>query len=57
MGIRPWMYSAFVQTLLLTISSRLGHRATHDVMEAWVNVFAFVLKRMLPAAIRGLAKN
>ena len=57
MGIRPWMYSAFVQTLLLTIASRLGHRATHDVMEAWVNVFAFVLKSMLPAAIRGLAQN
>ena len=32
MGIRPWMYAAFVQTLLLTIASRLGNRATHDVM-------------------------
>ena len=57
MGIRPWMYAAFVQTLLLTIASRLGNRATHDVMEAWVNVFAFVLKTMLPAAIRGLTQN
>lgn len=57
MGIRPWMYAAFIQTLLLTIASRLEHRATHDVMEAWVNVFAFVLKLMLPSAIRGLVQN
>ena len=34
--IRPWQYSVFVQTLLVTISSRLGTGATNDVMEAWV---------------------
>lgn len=50
-GIRPWQYSIFVQTLLLTISSRLGTGATSDVMEAWVNMFAFVMKSMLPPAI------
>ncbi|CAM9258321.1 unnamed protein product, partial [Ectocarpus fasciculatus] len=49
--IRPWQYSIFVQTLLLTISSRLGTGATTDVMEAWVNMFAFVMKGMLPSAI------
>ncbi|CAM9918622.1 unnamed protein product, partial [Ectocarpus fasciculatus] len=47
MLIRPWQYSIFVQTLLLTISSRLGTGATTDVMEAWVNMFAFVMKGML----------
>lgn len=52
-GIRPWQYSIFVQTLLNTISSRLGVDATSDVMEAWVNLFAFVMKGMLPAAIKG----
>lgn len=51
--IRPWQYSVFVQTLLQTIASRLGTSATNDVMEAWVNLFAFVLKSMLPPAIKG----
>jgi hemoglobin-like flavoprotein len=52
-GIRPWQYSVFVQTLLMTISSRLGTAATNDVMESWVNMFAFVLRSMLPPAIKG----
>lgn len=52
-GIRPWQYSIFVEVLLSTISSRLGTGATNDVMEAWVNLFAFMLKAMLPLAIRG----
>jgi hemoglobin-like flavoprotein len=51
-AIRPWQYSIFVQTLLNTISSRLGREATSDVMEEWVNLFAFVMQGMLPAAIR-----
>mmetsp|Transcript_32692 Transcript_32692/g.33339 ORF Transcript_32692/g.33339 Transcript_32692/m.33339 type:complete len:319 (+) Transcript_32692:49-1005(+) len=51
--IRPWQYSVFVQTLLLTISNRLGTEATTDVMSAWVNLFAFVMKGMLPNAIKG----
>jgi hypothetical protein len=53
LGIRPWQYSVFVQTLLLTISNRLGTGATNDVMESWVNMFAFVLRSMLPPAIKG----
>ena len=52
-AIRPWQYSIFVQTLLNTISSRLGRNATSDVMEAWVNMFAFVMRGMLPPAIKG----
>jgi hypothetical protein len=31
----------------------LGTHATSDVMEAWVNLFAFVMKSMLPPAIKG----
>lgn len=50
-GIRPWQYSIFVQTLLLTISVRLGTGATNDVMAAWVNMLAFVMRSMLPPAI------
>jgi hemoglobin-like flavoprotein len=50
-GIRPWQYTVFIQCLLLTLSSRLGTAATSDVMEAWVNAFAFVCKSMLPPAI------
>mmetsp|Transcript_6152 Transcript_6152/g.6345 ORF Transcript_6152/g.6345 Transcript_6152/m.6345 type:complete len:281 (+) Transcript_6152:96-938(+) len=52
-NIRPWQYSVFVQTLLITISSRLGTDATTDVMAAWVNLFAFVMKSMLPPSIAG----
>lgn len=51
-AIRPWQYAVFVQTLLHTISSRLGREATSDVMEAWVNLFAFVMQGMLPSAIK-----
>jgi hemoglobin-like flavoprotein len=52
-AIRPWQYSIFVQTLLLTIASRLGTGATNNVMEAWVNLFAYVMHGMLPHAIKG----
>jgi hemoglobin-like flavoprotein len=53
-GIRPWQYSFFIRTLLLTISSRLGCQATADVMESWVHLFAYTFKYMLPHAIKGL---
>ena len=56
-GIRPWMYSLFVETLLLTIASRLGYHARAEVMEAWVNIFAFTFKHMLPTAIKGLVNE
>lgn len=51
-GIRPWMYSVFCQTLLNTIASALGTKATNYVMEAWVNLFAYMLRSMLPPSIR-----
>lgn len=52
-AIRPYMYSVFVQTLLYTIANQLGLNATHEVMEAWVNVFSFIMRSMLPPAIKG----
>jgi hemoglobin-like flavoprotein len=52
-AIRPWQYSTFVQTLLNTIASRLGENATTNVMESWVNLFAYVMQGMLPHAIKG----
>jgi hemoglobin-like flavoprotein len=52
-AIRPYMYSIFAQTLLYTISNQLGHDASHEVMEAWVNVLSFIMKSMLPPAIKG----
>ena len=51
-AIRPWQYSVFVQALLNTMSSRLGTAATSNVMEAWVNLFAYVMRAMLPLAIK-----
>jgi len=56
-NVRPWQYSVFIQTLLLTISARLGVEASNEVMDAWVNLFAYVLKGMLPAAIDGLVMD
>jgi len=50
-AIRPYMYSIFIQTLLYTIANQLGTQATHEIMEAWVNVFSFIMKSMLPLAI------
>jgi hemoglobin-like flavoprotein len=55
--IRPWQYSVFVQTLLNTMSSRLGVQATHEVMTAWVHLFAFILRSILPVAIKGLVNE
>ena len=52
-GIRPWQYAVFVQTLLNTIASRLGSEASSNVMESWVHQFAYVMKYMLPHAIKG----
>jgi hypothetical protein len=52
-AIRPWMYSAFMQTLMNTLSSRLGNEASKKVMEAWVNLFAYIMKFLLPPAIQG----
>jgi len=52
-NIRPYMYSIFVQTMLYTIANQLELHASHEVMEAWVHMFAFVMKSMLPLAIKG----
>lgn len=52
-GIRPWQYSVFIQILLQTISARLDAKATNDIMEAWVNLFALILRSLLPPAIAG----
>lgn len=55
--IRPWQYAVFIQTLMNTISSRLGASATHEVMTAWAHLFAFVLSQILPVAIKGLVNT
>lgn len=51
-GIRPWQYSVFITVLVATISCRLGTEASSVVMEAWVNLFAYVIRTMLPFAIK-----
>ncbi len=55
--IRPWQYSVFIQTLINTISSCLGPFATQQVMSAWSNLFAFILRSMLPVAIKGMVNE
>jgi hypothetical protein len=44
--IKPYLYSVFVQ--IQTVAFRLGTDATNQIMEAWVNQFAFVMRSMLP---------
>jgi hemoglobin-like flavoprotein len=55
MQILPWQYSIFVELLINTIASQLGVLASPEIMVSWVNLFAFMLKYMLPSAIDGLA--
>lgn len=55
--IRPWQYSTFIQCLISALSSRLGPRATSEVMGAWVNLFAFILQNILSVAIKGLVNE
>jgi hemoglobin-like flavoprotein len=55
--IRPWQYAVFIQTLMNTISSRLGTAAAHEVMTAWAHLFAFMLSQILPVAIKGLVNT
>ena len=50
-GIRPYQYAVFINVLIATISSRLGEKANNNTMEAWVNLFAFVFRTMLPPAL------
>lgn len=52
-GIRPWMYSLLLETLLLTIAERLGTEASLEVMSSWVNLVAFVFRSMMPQALQG----
>lgn len=51
--VRPWQYAALIDILLQTLSAQLGSKATNDVMEAWVHLFAFILRSLLPPAIEG----
>mmetsp|Transcript_14342 Transcript_14342/g.21101 ORF Transcript_14342/g.21101 Transcript_14342/m.21101 type:complete len:239 (-) Transcript_14342:134-850(-) len=48
-GVRPWHFSVYAETLLETIMFWLGSDANSSVGEAWTNLFAYVLKRMLKA--------
>eukprot|EP01041_Mallomonas_annulata_P001627 gene1627-3150_t len=57
MKIHPWQYATYIQTVLLTIAGRLETYATYSVMEAWVNLFAYVLKFMLPSAIKNMVSK
>ena len=40
--------------IINTLASRLGSAATRDVMEAFVHLFAYMMKFMLPPAIESL---
>lgn len=51
--IRPWMYSVYLETLITAVSFCLGKEATFVVVDAWVNLLAYVLREMLGPAITG----
>jgi len=46
-NLDPYFYSIFIETLIYTISSNLDYKATHEVMTEWINLFAFIIKRIL----------
>jgi hemoglobin-like flavoprotein len=45
--IKPYLYSVR-SNVAQTVAFRLGTDATNQIMEAWVNQFAFVMRSMLP---------
>lgn len=47
----PWHFSVYATTLHSTFKLALGENATPETMKAWLNVLAFILRHMLPAAI------
>lgn len=44
--IKPFFYSIFVKTLLQSIYVLLGVSSTEEIMDAWINQIAFVMKYM-----------
>jgi len=51
--IRPWHFAVYMQAFLETIMFCLGHDASLNVAEAWTNVCAYALNKML----RGFLPN
>eukprot|EP01041_Mallomonas_annulata_P001957 gene1957-3797_t len=51
MGIHPWQYAIYVETVLMTLAARLENEASYSIMEAWVHLFAYVMKHSMPLAI------
>lgn len=51
-NIRPWQYGMFVETLIETIMITLGDDGDYECARAWVQVMAYIMRNMLPEAIR-----
>ncbi|CAM9420358.1 unnamed protein product, partial [Heterosigma akashiwo] len=50
-SVRPWHFSVYAETFLETLMFWLGSDSNAAVGEAWTNLFAYTVKRMLQAFI------
>jgi len=51
--IRPWMYSDYFVTVVETLNTVLGEKATYNLMEQWYQALSFVSFFMLRGALSG----
>jgi len=56
-GIRPWQFSVYIQTFLETVIFCLGTEATPSIGEAWTNVCAYTVGKMLFAFLPKMVNN
>ncbi|CAM9531227.1 unnamed protein product, partial [Heterosigma akashiwo] len=48
-SVRPWHFSVYAETFLETLMFWLGSDSNAAVGEAWTNIFAYTVRRMLQA--------
>jgi len=48
-SLRPWMFSVYAETFLETLMFWLGSDANSSIGEAWTNLYAYALRRILTA--------
>jgi hemoglobin-like flavoprotein len=51
--IRPWMYSDYFSTIVETLNTVLGDKATYFLMEQWYQALSFISFYMLKGALPG----
>jgi len=52
-GIHPMYYGGFVWNMIITLRHCLGEDWTNDIQEAWTIAGSYMLRTMVPVAVRG----